>query len=159
MARMWDKTRESGKSILIPPSVCSWKTFDWTFINNLTGWNLKEGKVNNLSPRILQHLGRVGNWFAKEGKWECSWVSWWEASGNRKGWWGTRGCGQYLWLELMIYELHSARQGWERIWDSETLWMKILQIREFIVVSKIASKGWKGLGKDKAWKEDWMQRK
>ena len=36
----------------------------------MKGWNLKEGRVNNLSPRILQHLGRVGNWYAKEGKWE-----------------------------------------------------------------------------------------
>ena len=41
-------------------------------------------------------------------------------------------------------ELHSAK---ERIWDSETWWMKTLQIREFIVVSKIASNGWEGLGK------------
>ena len=30
----------------------------------------KRGKSNNLSPRILQHLGGVGNWNAKEGKWE-----------------------------------------------------------------------------------------
>ena len=61
---------ESGRSILNPPSNCTWKTFDWTFINKLKGWNSKEGKVKNLSPRIVQHLGRDGNWNAKEGKWE-----------------------------------------------------------------------------------------
>ena len=61
---------ESGRSILNPPSNCTWKTFDWTFINKLKGWNSKQGKVKNLSPRIVQHLGRDGNWNSKEGKWE-----------------------------------------------------------------------------------------
>ena len=44
---------------LIGPSSTAWLEF-------------KRGKSKYLSPapRILQHLGGVGNWNAKEGKWE-----------------------------------------------------------------------------------------